>query len=154
MSHFTPLSLDRFNQQVLACQDDAFTLAVSILGDERLAYQVIQEVIRQVYSRQGNDDNVIAVKVLQGVILLCRQEKPSRGRDAPEWVPGWNLLEQSEQEAILLVDVLGKTYRDAALLLNCSECDVARYVAFGRRKLTRSIHSKPELHKERMESGD
>ena len=34
MSPFAPMSLDRFNQQVVACQDEAFTLAFSILEEE------------------------------------------------------------------------------------------------------------------------
>ena len=45
------LSLDRFNQQILACQDDAFILAVSILGNEAAACEMVQKIILRVYTQ-------------------------------------------------------------------------------------------------------
>ena len=59
-----PLSLDQFNQQVLACQDEAFTLAFSILGDEGLACEVVQKAFLQVYANRGDDCNNNPVKIL------------------------------------------------------------------------------------------
>jgi hypothetical protein len=41
MSPFTSTLLDRFNQQVLACQDEAFTLALFLLGDETAVCEVV-----------------------------------------------------------------------------------------------------------------
>ena len=144
MSPFAPMSLDRFNQQVLACQDEAFTLALFLLGDETTACEVVQKVILQVYSDRGNNDIAITVNILQGVILLCRKMKPSKTYDTKEWMPGWNQLEHSEQEALLLVDVLHKSYQNVAVTLNNSESDVARVVARGRYKLIRNSDSVPE----------
>ena len=139
MASIAPLSLDQFNQQVLAYQDGAFTLAFSILGDEGLACEVVQAVFLRVYTRLGDGGHPIQVKVLQGVIRMCRQAKPSKAYAGVELIPGWHLLEYSEQEALLLVDWLGKTYHDTALILNNSERDVARNIAFGRCKLTRGL---------------
>ncbi|HQA29679.1 MAG TPA: hypothetical protein PLA02_10750 [Brevefilum fermentans] len=139
MSPIAPMSLDQFNQQVLACQDEAFTLAFSILGDEGLACELVQTAILRVYAHRGDDGNNIPVKILQGVILMGRQVRPARTRGTAEEIPGWDLLERCEQEALLLVDWLGKTYHDTALILNSSERDVARNIAFGRCKLTRGF---------------
>lgn len=148
MISLVPQSLDQFNQQVLACQDEAFTLAISLLGDEGLACKVVQESILQVYGSYGNDENSIPAMVLQGVILSCRQVSASRWSGAEEWVPGWNQLERCEQEAVLLVDRLGKTYPAAALILKCSEWDVARHIARGRCKLVMGFNSESEQHRQ------
>ena len=135
MSPSVTMSMDRFNQQVLACQEEAFTLAFSLLGDEALACEVLQEVILQVYSGWRGDDCNIVVKVLHGVIGISRQAKLSKTCDATEWIPGWNQLERGKQEALLLVDLLGKSYQQTALVLDRSEGDVALTVAHGRCKL-------------------
>ena len=131
--------LEAFNRLVLACQDEAFTLAFSILGDEDLACEVVQAVFLRVYTRRGDGGHPISVQVLQGVIRMCRRAKPSKADAGVELIPDWHLLEYSEQEALLLVDWLGKTYHDTALILNNSERDVARNIAFGRCKLTRDL---------------
>jgi len=46
-------------------------------------------------------------------------------------IPGWYQLEHDEQEALLLVDDLQKSYQDAAVILNNSASGVARVVAQG-----------------------
>jgi len=144
MSPFVSISLDRFNQQVLACQDEAFTLAFSILGEESAACEVVLKAIQQVYSDCGKEDIAIAVNILQCMILLCRKVKPSKKYNPEEWIPGWNQLEHNEQEALLLVDVLQKSYQEAAVILNNSVSGVARVVAHGRYKLIRNSDSVPE----------
>jgi len=138
------MSLDQFNQQVLACQDEAFTLAFSILGDEGLACELVQTAILRVYANRENDDNNISVKILQEVILMCRSAKPSKAHSAVEEIPGWELLDCCEQEALLLVDVLQESYQNAARILNNSESDIARVVAQGRYKLIRNSDSVQE----------
>ena len=152
MASIAPLTLDQFNQQVLACQEEAFTLAFSLLEDKALACEVLQEVILRVYSGWRDDDCNIVVKVLHGVIGMCRQAKPSKTRDATEWICGWNQLERCEQEALLLVDWLGKTYHETAFILNSSERDVARDVAYGRCKLTRGFTPESEKCQGKMDS--
>ena len=149
MASIAPLSLDQFNQQVLACQDGAFTLAFSILGDEGLACEVVQKAFLRIYANRGDDGNNIPVKILQVVILMCRQAKPSKAYAGAEIIPGLHQLECGEQEALLLVDLLGKSYQQTALVLDKSEHEVAATVALGRYKLTRSFHSESERDPER-----
>lgn len=69
--------MDRFNQQVLVCQEKAFTMAFWLLGDEALACEVLQKVVLRVYCGWRNDEGNLVTKVLQGVIGFCRQAKPS-----------------------------------------------------------------------------
>jgi len=98
--------MDRFNQQVLACQEEAFTLAFSLFGNEALACEVLQEVILRVYSGWRDDDSNIVVKVLHGVIGMFRQAQAGKACAGVELIPGWNQLERCEQEALLLSRVI------------------------------------------------
>ena len=136
--------LEAFNGLVLACQDEVFTLAYSILGDEGLACEVVQAVFLRVYTRRGDGVHPIPVKVLQEVFRMCRQSKPTKAYAGVELIPGWHQLECAEQEALLLVDLLGKSYQQSALVLDKSEHEIAATVALGRYKLTRSFHSESE----------
>ncbi len=140
--------LEAYHNIVLACQDEAYTLAFSILGNVELACKVVQEAFLQVYYTYtgGGDNQIIVLTVLQEVIFSCQQEIPSESRQAEYVIPGWAQLECYEQEILLLVDTLGKTYHDAAFILKCSECDVARLVASGRCKLVMGFHSESEQH--------
>lgn len=140
MSPADALSMDRFNQQVLVCQEKAFTLAFWLLGDEALACEVLQKVVLRVYSGWRNDEGNLVTKVLQGVIEFCRQAKPSETCTTNELIPGWNRLEHDEKEALLLVDILGNSYKETGLILSKSDCEVALIVAHGRYKLTRSFN--------------
>jgi DNA-directed RNA polymerase specialized sigma24 family protein len=56
-------------------------------------------------------------------------------------MPGWEQLKRHQKEILLLVDVLGKTYDEAALILNISWQEIAQNLAMGRRILARSIHA-------------
>jgi hypothetical protein len=140
--------LESYNDIVLASQDEAYTLAFSILGNVELACKVVQEAFLRVYCTytRGGDNHIIVLSVLREVIFSCQQEIPSGSREAEHPIPGWAQLECYEQEILLLVDTLGKTYHDVAFILKCSECDVARLVACGRCKLTTGFCSEPEQH--------
>ena len=144
--------LEDFNRLVLACQDEAFALAFSILGDEDLACEVVQAVFLRVYTRRGDGGHPFPVQVLRGVIEMCRREEPSKADAGVELIPGWHLLDYSEQEALLLVDWLGKSYPQTALVLDKSEHEVAATIALGRTKLTRSFHSESKQGKDRREN--
>lgn len=133
----SPSDLDIYNGLVLDCQEEAFTLAVSMLGEERLACEIVQAVFLRVYTRWKVEDNSIpvCVMVFREVIGSCRQARSPDSIAGAEIIPGWRRLELDEQEALLLVDVLGKTYEQAALVLEKSDHEVAATVALGRYKL-------------------
>jgi DNA-directed RNA polymerase specialized sigma24 family protein len=138
--------LESYNDIVVSCQDEAYTLAFSILRDVELACKVVQEAFRQVYYTytRGGDSHKIVSSVLQEVLFACRQVNASGSREAGNEIPGWAQLECYEQETLLLVDMLGKTYHETAFILKCSEYDVARLIACGRCKLATGFCSQPE----------
>ena len=49
---------------------------------------------------------------------MCRSAKPSKTHSAEEGIPGWDLLEYCEQEALLLVDVLQESYQKVARIIS------------------------------------
>ncbi len=144
MASTSSLTLDQFNQQILACQDEAFTLTVSLVGDELLACQIMQEVILKVYTNGGSGAQPIDRLVLHEVILSCRLANRSQFGEAMT-LPGWKQLKRGEQEVLLLVDGLGKSYQDAAFILNRSLREIARIMALGRRGLARSTYTEIAL---------
>lgn len=133
-------SLDHFNRSVLACQDEAFTLAYYLLGEENTACALLQDVIRTVYAGWRGEVDV-GYLVLRGVVLLARQVvTPSWAFDGTRQIPGWEELKRCEQEILLLVDVLGKSYSEAARIVERSQRDVTISILNGRQKLL--FHSK------------
>lgn len=64
--------LESYNDIVLACQDEAYTLAFSILGNVELACKVVQEAFLRVYYTytRGGDSHKIVLSVLQEVIFF------------------------------------------------------------------------------------
>lgn len=136
--------LDAFNQQVLGCQKDAFTLAYAMLGKEEMACAVVEKAIAQAYSFWRENGSSIVAEVLRAVLRSCQRFKPNGAHIVPEYIPGWDELAYHEQAMLLLVDVLGKSYSDTAAILKCSKWDVARLIAGARCKLfkTGSLESK------------
>lgn len=139
----TTFALEKFNQQVMACQDEAFTLAISLVGSERLACQIIQEVIQKISTNETNTKHPVDMQVLRGVIFFTRQTNLSYSGEAVA-IPGWNLLECQQKEVLLLVDVLGKTYQEAAYIVNSSCEELVKAIAMGRRSLALSLHAEKE----------
>jgi hypothetical protein len=112
----------------------------------------MQKVFLQIYTKPGDGGDPIPVKVLRAVIELCRRVRPSKATAGVELIPGWHQLERAEQEALLLVDVLGKSYPQTGLVLNKSKHEIAATVALGRYKLIASFHLESERDPQRKES--
>jgi len=126
---------------VLACQDEAFTLAYYLVGEEKTACALLQDVIRTVYTGWRGEVDDVGYLVLCGVVLKARQVvTPSGAFDGTWQIPGWEELKRCEQEIFLLVDVLGKSYSESARIVERSERDVALCIVNGRQKLL--FHSK------------
>lgn len=140
MTASASLPLNKFNQLVQDCQDEAFTLAFSLVGDELLACQILEDVLMQIFMDQENGLHPMNLQVLKEVVSLSRQMNQSQFGDAIT-IPGWKQLERCQQEALLLVDVLGKSYPEAAFVLHCSWRELVQNVALGRCFLSMSSHS-------------
>ena len=123
--------LEAYNQQVLACQHEAFTLAAHLLGNDRAADAVVERAFRHVYrDARRSTSSTIRLPVLREVVRLC--SRPPTGRRKA--LGPWRHLSQREQEALLLVDLLGLSYLQAADILDCSKEHLARWLAQARSK--------------------
>ncbi len=124
--------LDTFNQQVLACQDQAFTLAAYLLGDDRIADEVVQRAVLQTY-RQARMSAGMAVRdsILRHVLRLCDLQN-ARPKALPA---GLARLPDRERRSLLLVDVLRLSYAEAAGVLGCSSASLAQWIADARQRL-------------------
>lgn len=131
-------SLDQFNRSVLASQDEAFTLAYYLVGEEKTACALLQDVIRTVYAGWRGEVDDVGCLVLRGVVLMARQVVTQSRAPTDIWqIPGWEELKRCERETLLLVDVLDKSYSEAAMIMEGSERDVSLTLADGRQKLLR-----------------
>jgi len=98
------LTLEQFNQQVLDCQDDAFTLAIALVGDEQLACQIVEEAIWKVYMNGRKSAQPIHLQVLKEVILSCRRFNHPQDLDFVS-IQGWEEFRKLRQVMGVMEDV-------------------------------------------------
>lgn len=137
------IDLRRFNEQVLACQHEAYTLAVQLLGDEQRADAIVRDAVVQTYRQLGTGgrsvtSESIRISVLQRVLKRCGHDGRRR-RGRPSSLFG--TLSKHEARALLLVDVLHLSYDEASQVLRCSRDDVARWLAAARVRLVKACTS-------------
>ncbi len=123
-------ALDEYNARVLACQEDAFTLACYALGDESQAVQVVEAAVRQAYWCFDGSEGRCREQILSATAEGCRRAAarlpggPEQGMLAA--------LPVEERLAVILVDVLALDYRQAAEILRRPAAQFARLLAQGR----------------------
>ena len=125
-------ALDEYNTRVLACQEDAFTLACYALGDEAQAAQVVQAAVRQAYWCFDGSEGRCREQILSAIAEGCRRST-SRGLVTQGILAA---LPVEERLAVILVDVLAMNYRQAAEILRRPAAQFARLLAQGRCKVS------------------
>lgn len=131
-------TLTLFNQQVLQCQDDAYTLAWYLLGDEGKAAAVTQAAVEGAYPCFASNHANCRLLILRQVILQCQEHKLAASSPVvPGLLPGLRFLAQTERMALALIDVLGLDYADAAYVVDRSRKEFMRLLAQARRRLGR-----------------
>lgn len=129
-------TLTRFNQQILQCQDDAYTLAWYLLGDEVEAEAVMQKAVKAAYHCFSERQVNCRLLILKQVANQCRERKPAARGSAALNIPfDLDCLEPSEFLILALVDGLGMNYIDAACIVDRPVQDVSRLLAQARRKI-------------------
>ena len=122
--------LATYNSLVLACQDEAFTLAAYLLGDDRAADAAVQEAVTGAYRRYLRaPESSVRLLILQQVLARCGRSACARPVGPVE---GVHDLAVRERHALLLVDMLGLSYGEAGEVLGCSRDQVARRLARAR----------------------
>ncbi len=121
--------LSAFNQQVLQQQEDAYTLAFYLLGSAEAAAQAVQTAVVQTYQRDGHGS--ARLNLLRAVLKNCLGPAiPVTGGDA--LTRGILALPQDERRTMLLVDVLGLSYVEAAQVLGTSTGRVSQWLTGAR----------------------
>jgi len=134
-------NLSAFNRMALHYQDEVFTLAYYLLGDEAGASEAVQSAFEAVYQRAGGlGVDRFRRELMRSVLTSIRkghQWFTLRGKGQDEVSRQLMVLKNEVREAAILVDVLGLTYDEAADILGCSQKQAARLVAQARLDLSR-----------------
>lgn len=128
-------SLAQFNQQVLECQDDAFTLAWYLLGDEAAAEDAVETAMMMAYHRAQSCQEDGRRLILEKVLCLCAGKFGNRPLETDAACAALHGLPNLERQVIILVDILCLTYTETAELLKRSHSDIIRLLAQARRKI-------------------
>jgi DNA-directed RNA polymerase specialized sigma24 family protein len=121
------ITLDRFNAQVQACQDEVYNLAYYFMGNVVLACEIVDRCFGEMYKGKiGSDSNFrmlalqLALRIcLKGEIISCLPNLPAT-------------LNRDERIAVLLVDCLQYSYQEAALICSKDISWVSSNLAAGR----------------------
>ena len=138
-----------FNRLALQTQDDAYTLAYYLLGDERHAERATQAAFDQLYQQARLQVDRFRFEVLRGVLECSRRMlslMPNRaGRRLPVRMANPDAtyeklmkLDESERFVVALVDVLELDYEEAAQVLGISRKQVAKTLAQARLTLSQA----------------
>ncbi len=120
--------LQAFNQLLADFQDEAYTLAYYLLCDGKSAEQVTQRAFVLAYSRLASfRKGSFRLWLLRQVAETCRTYFPA-------WLRGDGLMSipPDQRLAVILVDVLGLDYAEAAEALEGKQSQVRRQTAAGR----------------------
>ncbi len=123
------------NDLVLRYQDEAYTLAYYFLGQEQAAMEATQSAFQKVY----RPDIVVEhfrLEALRQVLQQCRGKRPPIETCKSDPVcERLHRLPEEEQAAIILIDVLGLSYEQAAYALSRNQQQVGKLVSQARREL-------------------
>jgi DNA-directed RNA polymerase specialized sigma24 family protein len=125
--------LESFNRFVMACQDEAFTLATYLLADDRAADAAVQAACLRAYRRHRRLPGVpVRLLILQEVLAHCERPVRKPDKEPLEWLFD---LPLRERQSLLLVDLLSLSYAQAAEVLGCPREQLARRLARARLRI-------------------
>ena len=137
-----------FNTLALQTQDEAYTLAFYLLGDERHAEQATQAGFDQLQRHARLELKHFRLEVLRRVMESCQRISRIMPRgavlrsalrkmaDRDETIQRLLTLNESERFVVVLVDVLGLSYEEAAQVLDSSRKQVGKTLAQARLTLS------------------
>lgn len=133
MRSATNTNLAAFNRQILEWQEAAYTLAFYLTGSETEAEQTVQDAVLQAYRLSSAHPSGARTALLQAVIGACRKLHGAAHTNGKDGLAGLlNQLSPERRCAVLLVDVLGLSYEEAARVLSSSPARVSEWLAQGR----------------------
>ncbi len=120
--------ISAFNRQALQWQEEAYTLAYYLLGNKETASQAVEQAFLQAFDQSREIPGKLR---LLRLVLACCKAFVSSVRLASRHDPILS-LPLNERQVILLVDVLGLSYSEAALVIGTSTGRVSQWLASGR----------------------
>jgi DNA-directed RNA polymerase specialized sigma24 family protein len=125
-------NLNDYNQLVLQHQEEAYTLAFYTLGDERKACETVQNAISEAF--QHPSGNNFHLRLLRRITQLCFQMQVNAIdlSVVPEIVRRLSNLPLQERLALVLIDILGLNYAQAAMVCHQTKSQISRLLAQGR----------------------
>ena len=133
--------LSLFNQQVLICQDEAYTLAWYLLGDGIEAEKATQAAVAAAFQYFSPQKGNCRALILRQVFRLCqRKAPPQETLPIPEISVTFN---DCERQTLVLVEILNLSYSEAASVLDCPPQEISRLIAQARRKLIQAGSEHP-----------
>ena len=113
VSRASDRELQVYNRLVLQHQDEAFSLACDLLGEESTAADLVQQVFLRGFARRDDERLPFRLRVIRWVVCACLQS----GRPLPgpaRLDPRLERLSNEEGVALVLVERLGLSYAEAA----------------------------------------
>jgi DNA-directed RNA polymerase specialized sigma24 family protein len=141
------IQLTSMNRLAEQFQDEAFTLAYYLLGDEIQAAQATQGAFAHLYQHAQGRMDQIRFEVLRWVLQHCRKAGMQFAHltTSEEIVRQLLFLKEDQRSVIVLVDVLDLDYAEAAQVLHCSRKQIGKLLAQGRLSLTRQSKTSQPL---------
>lgn len=133
--------LIEFNTLALRFQDEAFTFAYYLLGDEVQASEATQAAFAGLYRSEEPQLAPFRLEVLRWVLAQCRrqvqQQSPvPRFRMGEALINDLQWLGMEERSAVVLVDVIGLPYDEAARVIGIPRQHLIRSLALGRLRMS------------------
>jgi len=130
-------TISLFNQQILRCQDEAYTLAWYLLGDEIEAEKTTQAAVEAAFRLFTPNRENCRRLILQQVLRQCRRKTPMKETLPIEGIPQrCDSLTCFERQTLILVEILNMNYADTALVLGQPVQEISRLLAQARWKMT------------------
>ncbi len=123
-----PARLQAYNRLVLQYQDETFSLAYDLLGDENLAGQVVEEAFKIEYRHSNGDQSRFRLEVLR--LVIKNALKRVRVLPCPE-IFGNNPCQLTNDEKLvcILVECLELSYQEVAVVLDKPLANIRKILA-------------------------
>jgi DNA-directed RNA polymerase specialized sigma24 family protein len=128
--------LSRFNHLVLQCQEDAYTLAWYLLGDEAKAAATTQAAVSAAYPLFLANSRDCKLLILKRVIQLCQGQKAAQETlRLSRAQPAGRSLNEPERQALVLIEIVNLSYQDTAVVTGRPVCEISGLLGQARRKI-------------------
>jgi DNA-directed RNA polymerase specialized sigma24 family protein len=125
---------ETYNRLVLQHQDEAFTLAAHLLGDDDRACEVVDETFRKAFESRRIPRHFFRLEVLRQVVTLCRGQV--RKLAGPPRLAQLLAGPVDDEKIILaLVDCLGLGYNETGVILGKNPAQIMKTLAQARYKI-------------------